>query len=798
MKRKNIFLNTLLGTMILGTLAVGCKDDFTEEDLLNANIEAAEQQEIDKADRAAAAINAAGELLSYSVKVVSSNNEPVAGASVTLQAAAQTGEGGDPQTVTTDANGEAFFGRAVIGGNILSIAADGFLDITASVDFGSISEGVHFRIIDGVVVPTPVTESSIVPLLSDASGDETATISGVVTIETDLTNNTPEVPQDLTLRASLPNFANQFNVAGSINLEIYSFDSGLGIGTATVDNTTGEYTMNVPATEGGLSVEIYVPDVSADQRLAIAYRNGERLDRPEYVDIPTNFGPNQSYDGVPYVPGAIWTFDQPEAAGQGFDFTYTPLGRNIEDGVYDLEDFLTPDYMNDYEIIRTTSLGSGYTNAPLLTFDDQTGSGAYGWGNIEIAIDGLTLDVAGAQLPPNDNDLFALVYDVVRPTLDENGNIVLVTEVSGGGEAIFLTISTNEGGGISQTAVDEALSDAIAQGFTGFEPNDLFQLKEIDGFITNLRFISNNGNPQAEILVSSMAVGRVYEFVVDDGGEGYTDPTFVFSHPENGLVMVDEDDIDNDGDNTDLVSLDSRGSGPMAHANINVDQFATRWIMTPDNSGVTVPYTTLPSDLDYEYENVDPDGNSFNTNDHISDADFGNPQGSLLGALEVDANGHIQFIDQITELFATDEFSASMPRTLIEEPQAVAARVDIDWIGVDDNGGITSYDDDVEEYGAGYTEQFTVTVEPAAVGAPGTDALVNLTDGQFTESGEYEWDGDYEIKAGGSGYLQELNVQNFKGYSGDDFNQQVFPGETYFFNIEYGTGDKQEDVENND
>ena len=132
---------TLLGSMVLGLLITGCKDDFTEEDLLNQSIELAEQQDIDKADRAAEAINAAGELLSYSVKVVSSNNEPVSGASVTLQAAAGAEGAADVQTVTTDASGEAFFGRAVIGGNILSISADGFFDITASVDFGSIQEG---------------------------------------------------------------------------------------------------------------------------------------------------------------------------------------------------------------------------------------------------------------------------------------------------------------------------------------------------------------------------------------------------------------------------------------------------------------------------------------------------------------------------------------------------------------------------------------------------------------------------------------------------------------------------------
>ena len=70
---------------------------------------------------------------------------------------------------------------------------------------------------------------------------------------------------------------------------------------------------------------------------------------------------------------------------------------------------------------------------------------------------------------------------------------------------------------------------------------------------------------------------------------------------------------------------------------------------------------------------------------------------------------------------------------------------------------------------------------------------MDLTDGIFAENGEYRWEGDYEIKSGGSGYLGELNVQDYYGFNGtfgEGDSQLVFPGQTYFFNIQYGTGDK--------
>ncbi|WP_435622536.1 hypothetical protein [Flagellimonas sp.] len=549
--------------------------------------------------------------------------------------------------------------------------------------------------------------------------------------------------------------------------------------------------MSVPATENGLEVELVAPNVSADQRLAIAHRNGEPLERPEYADIPTNFGPDHDYDGVPYIPGAIWTFPEPPAAGRGFDFTFERLGRPITTGTFGMGNFQEPAEIFgggiDDIIVQNTSMGQGYTNSPQLTIEDPTGSGATAEAHIAFAITGLTLTDPGSGFLADENVVFSLRYDEIENVivdgvvqLNISNNVLELADI--------FTVTTNDAGEITPEAVETALAEAIADEVVGFNPE---QLRPSPDWMANLRLVSNaQGQMTDAVIEVSSAISQVYQFRIVDAGEGYTDPSFVFSHEVIGIDM--------DGDEEEPTVIAS-GAEPIAPSNIDVLQFGTRWKMFPDNSGVTELYTLLPGDIDYEYVPVNTGNQVPFTENEISDANF-NKDVNLLNALEV-VDGHIQYIDQITEFYATDYRSHMMPRAIIEEPRSLKARVEIDWIGVDDNGGITSFDDDVEEYGEGYTEQFSVTVEPAAVGAPGTGALVNITDGEFAASGEYQWDGDYEIKTVGSGYLQELNVQNYAGFNGtfgEGDSQLVFPGQTYFFNIQYGTGDKQVDVFSND
>ncbi|WP_435622539.1 carboxypeptidase-like regulatory domain-containing protein [Flagellimonas sp.] len=765
-----------LGILVLGLL-MGCKDDFNEENLLQTQVELAEQQEIDKADRATETLNELGDLLSYSVKVVSQDNQPVSGASVTLQAATPTGSEVDQQILTTDANGEAFFSRARIGGNLLSVSADGFLDIIANLDFGPIEEGKHYQIIDGLVVPTPVTESSVIPLFPDAMASDAATISGMVTIETDLTDGTPEVPQDLTLRVNLANFADQFNTGGSITPQIYSFSDDVVIGKTQVDNATGAYSMQVPALGDDINLELLVPDIATHQRLAITQRNGQPLPRPEYAEIPTNFGPNWTADSsIPHVPGVIWVFDEPPTPGNGFDLSYEKIGRGFQDilfTTYDFADYvdtapLTDDLGFESTIIETTSFGSNLIDAPLFDVNDPTGNNAVGVVSLEFAIDSLVLTKAGNGFMPNTEVDFDFYYDV-RFYKNEDG--VLEVEEStdlAPDLGIDLKVMTDAFGDITPANIEAALQVAIANQDDGYNPEDPYTIFGGAGQF-NLRFQSQFNVDDATCIIDvvGVSVGRAKSFQLwtPNDSDGYTNPTFDF--------------------------YGGGGEAGFTLPSIEVVSFGTQWQVIPNNIGVTAPYTITPPSVTMKYL---PITTSYPISpEHETELlDENDSAINIVELLESDTDGNIQFANQLST-FKTPFFSESMPHTLITEPYALSASVQVESITVDEQGTITNYNLDDLETGAGYTDQFMVSIEPAAEGAPGSGAQADLVFGTLAANGEYIWGGDANLKSGGSGYLENLNQKSPQAFEGS-FNQPIQAGKTYIANIRYGTGQRQEQV----
>ena len=315
--RKILFFILTIG--FTASVFFSCEDDFTEEDLLNLQNQLALDNDSLKAAQDAAAINMAGQMMSYLVKVVTDENTPVQGATVTLAAATSDSTAtANTQSVTTDASGNAFFERVVIGANLMTISATNFFDALVEVDFGRIEEGEHYEIINNNVVPLPKSVSSILPLFTDQGGANLATLTGNVSIETDLTNDTTEVAAGVEIVADLGSFAAQFigEPSSDVTISQYSFQSGdrRNLGRATTD-ANGNYTLQIPSTEGGVSATIRVPTISRSQRLAVKGIDGIDLARPEYVNATTTYGPFIGSTAIPDVPGIIVQASAPTAAG---------------------------------------------------------------------------------------------------------------------------------------------------------------------------------------------------------------------------------------------------------------------------------------------------------------------------------------------------------------------------------------------------------------------------------------------------------------------------------------------------
>ncbi|WMN07313.1 hypothetical protein QYS48_28465 [Marivirga arenosa] len=764
----NNLLKMCLGMLAMTVIISSCADEFTEEDLLQAQYDLQQQQQnaansrqdsIDNANKQANldALNNAGELVSLQLTIVDLDGTPVQGAEVSLRAAA--GGDADEQADTSAVNGTVYFDRVAIGGNTINISGAGITPATLQADFGSIQQGVHYQIIDGQIIPTPVTESAIITVIS--SNAATATVSGTVNIETDVTNTTPEVPQDLVIRA---NFNNSLNRNSSFSLSYFFTNSGneFNLGETTVDNNTGDYTLTVPA---NVNFTMTVPDLTLDQTIAIDRENGVLLDRPEYRTVEANFGPNSSSDNIRSINGAIVMVDEPNGGGDGFvidswarvprDFGFTAVGNN------------TTKTDGGSFVYQFTSLGSGYVESPLVTITDpNTGAeNLYAEAHLDFAINGLTLSQAGSGFPADTDIDFDFrydspFYDATEDDVDTTENILVAGSI--------LTVTTNASGEITAAAVQQALEQAIENEDNWFDQDDL---NFINNAAVNLRLQTGGAVPTANDAILDITSMKSRIRAMAFQGDNLTNPSFTFS-----------------------------GGGATAQAVIDISAFETRWTFALNNED-TEAYSSVPG-ISFEYFNADVNPTEFSTTSvRVLDLE-GNFQttASIQSRLEVDANGDIVYQDAL-ENNETNFFAAVMPNAVIVNPQAGVAPTL--GVNINTNGEVSgiftnNFGTATNGSNTGYTEKFGGMIMPAAEGAPGTGATFDFGTGAFNADGTYRWGGGLTLTENGSGYLQDLNQQNLgngqQGFfvsSGSIFTtRNLNEGQNFVLDINYGTGNK--------
>ena len=723
MKLKHLskFFSMLLVIALVG----GCSDDFTEEDFVQLQSDLARQT----SDENAAALAIASVLQSLTIQV-QEDEAPLEGVSVTI-----SNPGAAEATVSTNTNGNAIFSNVVIGGNTINVSLEGYLSAQVVVDFGEVEEGDEYRVIDGRIVPIPRSESVVIPMISAAAtSGSTATIRGRVTIETDLTNDAPEVPQDIQIRA---NFADSDDVddviaSGGVSVESFTFNEGLGV--ANVDNTTGEYSLLVPAGADGTDVELLIPELELNQTVAVSELDGDDIE-PEYRSVPTLFGPiaDDDYDDIPEVFGAKAVFPEAPAAGDGFTLSgYARVGRELN---FATDAFTTPSVTNDMRF-QFTSLGAGYTESPTVAVADPTGTGAEPQAWIEFAIGGINVTTTGTGY--NAGTVFVDIF-----ALNSGGGTIFINTIG---------VTPNASNEITQAVVTDAVEDAISSGDSGFELDNLFEISQIStGFRVDFPTSPSGGTDATGTL--SLAKSQVHRVAVFNG-ENYTSPTITFS-----------------------------GGGGTSQAVMNIIAFATQWSFNLDNSGNTSDYNVLFDDI--TFVKTTPSLSNFEDDD-VESTVTGFDE-NFLNTLTV-SGGDVVYYDA-AEDYITEFRSTTEPTIIIEMSEPETAEADVE---INDDGEVDDLDDVVE--GSGYAMEFQVTIMPAIDGAPGTGATITLED-FFTDdqTRETTWDGDFFITNMGSGYLDNLNQADFEGFSGGR-NYNVRSGETIIVNIDYGTGDRQEDV----
>jgi hypothetical protein len=758
MKIKN-FLKVCLSIFVGSALLFSCADDFTEEDLLNAQFDL--QQKRDSIN--IARLNEAGKLVKFNLTVVDLDGTPVQGLSVRMAAAGAGGDA-DLQTLTTDQQGNVFFDRVVVGGNTVTVTGTNITQATLLANFGRITNGVHYTTINSAVIPTPVTHNAVITVISKNAA--TATVTGTVAIETDLTNETREVPQGVTLMADFTTaLVRAHDNINGFSLAYFGPNTGVNnrnLGVAEVNTTTGAYTMTVPA---NIVFAVVVPSITANQRIAVKTVEELHLDVPEYRQIPTNFGPGLGTSAIPNVPGARFVFPEAAGGGKGLGLTgWSRVPRNVNvSNINTVATTWTNRSENDGLVFQFTSVGANYTQSPKVTITDPTGTNRYAAAHIRMAIKNLALDKAGSGFATNTFINFHIIED--RITFDGTKEVKTQHQTRA---LNVLAIRTNSIGVITADSVAKALNKAIADKDLWFDPTSP-QL--INANVENVRLQTAVGEavPSTAVILITGATSRVDHFQYR--GLDLTNPTFAFTGGGTGATQ----------------------------AAITVFGFATQWNFTLNNTTVTENYASLPN-IRYKWENaaVNPTITTSNQVQRI-DAD-----GGVISSNQ-DINNWVKIVagkvifQHTNELVRTQVMSVSQPVADIVEPTpGITPKL---FATVNPDGRITGALTSLlpfnvtgtvtDNSGTGYYNSPAVTIVPSAVGAPGAGAVVSYT-------GALNADGTYRITNlgnansvvnAGAAYLQNLNIQTSRGTTNISGNVPALaPGAVHVRNIDYGTG----------
>jgi hypothetical protein len=273
------YFGTFAAMVMLAASIIACREDFNEEAFIREQKKAQEEEAQKKLAGDSAAVrsfiesaNEAGDLLSVTILVLENGN-PLSGVSVSITtgdkqvlASGRAKEGTTVEGITNE-EGRIVFDKVVIGAGVMSFRKSGYVTATSLVDFGTPDPPREIKVGEVIQYVTPPKrfESATVPMFSasPASGS-TATIKGRVTIESDVTNTTSEVPQDLTIRANFSSLVT--NADGFIQSYTLADDATLGKATIAADGT---YTMVVPALAAGSQIGLIIPNSHSSSLRAV-------------------------------------------------------------------------------------------------------------------------------------------------------------------------------------------------------------------------------------------------------------------------------------------------------------------------------------------------------------------------------------------------------------------------------------------------------------------------------------------------------------------------------------------------
>lgn len=500
-----------------------------------------------------------GGVITYSVNVVNAGDAGFSGKSGkggSLSGATITvSQYGQAITKTSDVTGIVVFNDLRIGNASVSITATDFTSVNFIADLTPLYDP-NFQI-----TSYSIREAATLVPVFPLTGSSLTTISGKVTLETDLTNNTPEDASDLAVVASVDmdkdsnsdgttDFAERFLKGNSDAGQIISISYSNFVNRVTT-GTDGLYSgLEFPSCANGIPVKIAVEDYATNQTLYLNQLGGQSVTGSQA--IRTIF--STYYDGttanptaVPVVPPLYVEFSAPTGAVSA---PTTPAEATV---------IVSPD--GAIEFIEITDHGSGYTQAPRVVFTSTDGTGATATATISGGkVTGVTVTAGGTGYTEANTTVGLTQHDG-----NDAGNITVNMQYS-------VTGATQDAAGSDYESAPDV--EFIGGGGSGAAAtaNILGYLDNVTGAITSAG--------------SGYEVGHEPDMVVYGGD--YTTEAALTPYWTGPLGETSFDDSPYTGPDGDAGFFNTNGTGFLLRVDGQSGGISTEWI---DGSGGTVSHT---------------------------------------------------------------------------------------------------------------------------------------------------------------------------------------------------------------
>jgi len=318
---------------------------------------------------------------------------------------------GQMLTSTTDASGIATFSDLRIGSVTVNVQKTGYCEVDFIAVLPALPDSVYTDAYSLVR-----QAGTMIPMFSTT--DNLSTISGIATVETDLTNDDPELAADVKVTATI-DVENEYFIYRYIQMpfhdvvecddcsywgfDYYGLIRQIAFHSTVFETTTaadGSFSLQVPSTPQGLPYRICADEFAANQSLLQATLNSVPVWGVQ--SVRTMFGPPSamSYSAIPTigtglsnVQSAYVTFSAPTGTPDA-----QPTTEATAEAVLASSGIVS---------INITYPGEGYTQAPRVYIAPGSGYNPVQAEATAVVSDGkvtsVTIDAAGSGYAPDDD-----------------------------------------------------------------------------------------------------------------------------------------------------------------------------------------------------------------------------------------------------------------------------------------------------------------------------------------------------------------------------------------------------------